>query len=223
MKNVVINESISFESTLASPSKPRPNNIAQKPKQIFLVNFVEDNISLSFNKNISDTSPGKKPLRKKRSITNKKTNQNITSIKNNKNVKFHLLDFDALFNNVIIGKKKSKTKKVHKTSHIGRNKNKIKLIGSKRIRLLSNKNTIKIRKYINLLLFIFTIISIESNLKKKKPMHPAGHIGKIRRMTVGGQPYLLGSGTACGRQQKDPVCVYGHRVQGQHGLLLRDT
>ena len=28
-------------------------------------------------------------------------------------------------------------------------------------------------------------------------MHPAGHIGKIRRMTVGGQPYLLGSGTAC--------------------------
>ena len=167
MKNVVINESISFESTLASPSKPRPNNIAQKPKQIFLVNFVEDNISLSFNNKISDTSPGKKPLRKKRTITNKKTNQNITSIKNNKNVKFHLLDFDALFNNVIIGKKKSKTKKVHKTSHIGRNKNKIKLIGSKRIRLLSNKNTIKKRKYINLLLFIFTIISIESNLKKK--------------------------------------------------------
>ena len=165
MKNVVINESISFESTLASPSKPRPNNIVQKPKQIFLVNFVEDNISLSLNKKISDTSHGKKPLKKKRSITNKKTNQNISSIKNKKNIEFHLLDFDALLKNVIIGKKKSTIKKAHKTSHIGRNKNKIKLIGSKRIRLFSNKNTIKKRKYIFLLLFIFTI---ESNLKKKK-------------------------------------------------------
>ena len=134
MKNVVTNESISFESTLASPSKPRPNNIVQKPKQIFLVNFVEDNISLSLNK---------------------KTNQNISSIKNKKNIEFHLLDFDALLKNVIIGKKKSTIKKAHKTSHIGRNKNKIKLIGSKRIRLFSNKNTIKKRKYIYfLLLFI---------------------------------------------------------------------
>lgn len=167
MKNVFINESISFESTLASPSKPRQNNIVQKPKQIFLVNFVDDNISLSLNKKNSDTSPGKNPLRKNKSKTKKKTNQNNNSIKNNKNPEFHLLDFDALFKNVIIGKKKSKSKKVHKTSHIGRNKNKIKLIGSKRIRLLSNKNTIKKRKYLSLL-FIFIIISIEANIKKKK-------------------------------------------------------
>ena len=111
MKNVLINESISFESTLASPSKPKPNNIAQKPKPIFFVNFVEDNISLSLNKKNSDTNPEKKPLCKKRSKTKKRTNQNITSIKNNKNNEFHLLDFDALFKNIIIGKKKSTNNK----------------------------------------------------------------------------------------------------------------
>ena len=169
MKNVLINESISFESTLASPSKPKPNNIAQKPKPIFFVNFVEDNISLSLNKKNSDTNPEKKPLCKKRSKTKKRTNQNITSIKNNKNNEFHLLDFDALFKNIIIGKKKSTNKKVHKAWHITRNKNKLKLIGSKRIRLLSNKNIIKKRKQIYLLLlFIFFIIYIETTIKKKK-------------------------------------------------------
>ena len=181
MKNVIINESISFESTLASPSKPRPNNIAQKPKQIFYVNFVEDNISLSLNNKISDTSPGKKPLRKKRTITNKKTNQNITSIKNNKNIEFHLLDFDALFKNVIIGKKKTSTKKVHRTPHIGRNKNKIKLIGSKRFRLFSNKNNIKKRKFIFIIIIIYfyyyfyRIKSKEKKIKYKYSIQRAIH------------------------------------------------
>ena len=86
---------------------------------------MEDSISLSLNKKNSDANPEKKPLCKKRSKTKKRTNQNITSFKKNKNNEFHLLDFDALFKNIIIGKKKStNNKKVHKAWHISRNKNK---------------------------------------------------------------------------------------------------
>ena len=119
---------------------------------------MDDNISLGLNKNNSDTIPVKKPIKKKFAKTKKISNKNITPIKNNKNIEFHLLDFDAIFEDIIIGKKKSMAKKVHKSSHIKRNKNKIKLIGSKRIRLLSTKNSIKKRKYIYLFSIIISLL-----------------------------------------------------------------
>ena len=141
MKNVFINESVSFESTLGSPSKPTQENIVQKPKQIFLVNFVEDNLSLSHTKKSSSESIGNnKPIKQKRSKTKKTNSRKNASIKDNKTIGLHLLDFDAIFKNIIIGKKKLVAKKAHKDSHISKNKNKIKLIGYKRNRLLSNKN-----------------------------------------------------------------------------------
>ena len=142
MKNVFINESISFESTLGSPSKPPQVNIVQKPKQIFQVNIVEDNISLSATKKSSSESIGNNQLKQKRPKTKKINNRKHSSIKNNKNIGYHLLDFDALFKNIIIGEKKLVAKRAHKITHISKNKNKIKLIGNKRNRLISNKNSI---------------------------------------------------------------------------------
>ena len=69
MKSVATNESISFESTFGSPSKPNPNDIVQKPKQIFLVNYVPDNISL--NQTIKTSST----ISKKKSTNPKSQNQ----------------------------------------------------------------------------------------------------------------------------------------------------
>ena len=158
MKNVFINESISFESTLGSPSKPAQENIVKKPKQIFLVNCVEDNISLSPTKKSSSESINNKPLKQKRSKTNKANNRKNASIKNNKINGLHLLDFDALFKNIIIGKKNFVAKRAHKISNYSKNKNKIKLIGYKRSRYLSNKNSINKSKQYFYLLSIFLFL-----------------------------------------------------------------
>ena len=138
MKNAFINESTSFESTLCSPSKPPQENIVQKPKQIFLVNYVEDNTSLALNKKNSSSSPGKKPLKQKSSKPKKISKLKNISINNNKNIEFHLLDFDALFKSIIIDKKKSIAKRGY---NITKNNRKLKLIGYKRNRFLSIKNS----------------------------------------------------------------------------------
>ena len=148
MKNASNNESISFESTLGSPSKPPQNNIVQKPKQIFLVNCVEDNISLTATKINSSESLNKKSLKQKRPKSTKANNKKNSSIKNNKNIEFHLLDFDAIFKNIIIGKKKPVAKKAYKSSHISKNKAKMKLLGYKRNRLFLNKNPVNKSKFI---------------------------------------------------------------------------
>ena len=133
MKN--INESISFESTLGSPSKPHPNDIVQKPKQIFLVKCIKDNISLNHSAQINLE---KKYLKKKK----------INVIKD-KNIEYHnLLDFDSLFKDIIIGQNNKKKK-----SFFDRNVNDKKLIGSKRIRFISNKNSSTKSKIIKLIMF----------------------------------------------------------------------
>ena len=133
MKNVITNESISFESTLGSPSKPHQCVIVQKPKPIFLVNSIEDNISLTSTKKSSDSGIKQNPSKQKKSKTKVKSIQKINPIKNNKNNEFHMLDFDALFQDIIIGKKKSLDKSTHK--NISKKYNKKKLLGSMRIRL----------------------------------------------------------------------------------------
>ena len=133
MKNVITNESISFESTLGSPSKPHQCVIVQKPKPIFLVNSIKDNISLTSTKKSSDSGIKQNPSKQKKSKTKVKSIQKINPIKNNKNNEFHMLDFDTLFQDIIIGKKKSLDKSTHK--NISKKYNKKKLLGSKRIRL----------------------------------------------------------------------------------------
>ena len=168
MKNVFINESISFESTLGSPSKPPQENIVKKPKQIFLVNCVEDNISLSPTKKSSSESIDNKPLKQKRSKTKKTNNRNNTSVNNKKTIGLHLLDFDALFKNIIIGKKKLIAKRAHKISNNSKNKNKIKLIGYKRNRLLSNKNSVNKSKYIFIYYHYYYFYYIHRRKSKEK-------------------------------------------------------
>lgn len=138
MKNATINESISFESTLDSLSKPHQCVIVQKPKPIFLVNSIEDNISFKSTKKSSDSDISRIPSKQKKSKTKIKSIQKINPIKNNKNNEFHMLDFDALFKDIIIGKKKSLDKSAHK--NISKNYNKKKLLGSKRIRLFSKNS-----------------------------------------------------------------------------------
>ena len=135
MKN--INESISFESTLGSPSKPHPNDKVQKPKQIFLVNCVKDNINLNNSVEIN------LDLKKKKSLKSKKKKINVIK---DKNIEYHhLLDFDSLFQDIIIGQN-------NKKSFFDRNGNDKKLIGSKRIRFISNKNSYIKSKNIKLII-----------------------------------------------------------------------
>ena len=202
MKNVFINESISFESTLGSPSKPPQENIVKKPKQIFLVNCVEDNISLSPTKKSSSESIDNKPLKQKRSKTKKTNNKKNTSVNNNKNIGLHLLDFDAIFKNIIIGEKKLVAKRAHKIFNNYKNKNKIKLIGYKRNRLLSNKNTVNKSKYIFLfiIIIIIFIISIEGNLKKKlniNTISKANSYQNYNSYLSSWHPLLFASGSSC--------------------------
>ena len=129
MKN--INESISFESTLGSPSKPHPNDIVQKPKQIFLVKCIKDNIRLNHSAQINLE---KKYLKKNKNLKSKKKKINIIK---DKNIEYHhLLDFDSIFQDIIIGQNNK-----NKKSFFDRNANDKKLIGSKRIRFISNKNS----------------------------------------------------------------------------------
>ena len=141
MKSVATNESISFESTFGSPSKPNPNDIVQKPKQIFLVNYVPDNISLNQTIKTSSTISKKKSTNPKSPKSKKNKAQKINPIKNNKNIKFHMLDFDALYKSIIIGEKKILRKSSPKKIFITLNKTKKNLIGFKRIRLVSNKSS----------------------------------------------------------------------------------
>ena len=132
MKN--INESISFESTLDSPFKPHANNIVQKPKHIFSVNCVKDNINLNHTVKINLE---KKYLKKKKSIKSKKNKIKKINVIKDKNIEYHnLLDFDSLFQDIIIDQN-SKNKK----TYFDKNENDRKLIGTKRIKFISNKNS----------------------------------------------------------------------------------
>lgn len=128
MKN--INESISFESTLGSPSKPHPNEIPQKPKQIFLVSCVKDDINLN---NSVQINLEKKYLKKKKSLKSKE--KKLNPIKDKNIIYHHLLDFDSLFQDIIIGQNNK-----NKKSFFDRNANNKKFIGSKRIRFISNSS-----------------------------------------------------------------------------------
>ena len=171
MKSVATNESISFESTFGSPSKPNPNDIVQKPKQIFLVNYVPDNISLNQTIKTSSTISKKKSTNPKSPKSKKNKAQKINPIKNNKNIKFHMLDFDALYKSIIIGEKKILRKSSPKKIFITLNKTKKNLIGFKRIRLVSNKSSSFKSKNIIIIhnkFIVFNIFNFYRNKYKEK-------------------------------------------------------
>jgi hypothetical protein len=60
MKNLNTNESTSFESSLGSPTKPLLSYDAQKPKQLFFVNQIDDTSQPLINTIIDLGPPPKK-------------------------------------------------------------------------------------------------------------------------------------------------------------------
>ena len=142
MKNLNTNESTSFESSLGSPSKPFQSYEIQKPKQLFFVNSIEDPPK-SITNTIINLAPVPKPKPQEKKIPKKKIKLNSglkpQKIKINNN-KRRILDFDSIIKNLIFEGNKSENsgnKKIKNAS----SKSKNKLVGSKRIRNLSNKDS----------------------------------------------------------------------------------
>lgn len=157
MKNLNTNESTSFESSLGSPTKPLLSYDAQKPKQLFFVNSVEDTHQ-SLENYIINLGPVPKPCStEKKNIQKKKikfeSKLKPPKIKNNKNKK-HILDFDALFRNIILQKNKGEKSQNKKRNNSGIH-SKNKFVGSKRIRNVSNKSINTKSKF--LLLYLFSL------------------------------------------------------------------
>jgi hypothetical protein len=142
MKNINTNESTSFESSLGSPTKPLQSYEAQKPKQIFFVNSIEDTPQPLINTIINLGPPPKKqpPNPGKKNEKKKIKFQAALKLPKNKinNKPQHTLNFDALFKNIILqGNKSNKNKRSNNSSNKSRNK----LVGNKRIRNTSNKTS----------------------------------------------------------------------------------
>ena len=161
MKNLNTNESTSFESSLSSPTKPNQTYEVQKPKQIFFVNSIEDTPPPLTN-TIINLGPVPKPQPKEKKSIKKKikigTVLKSAKIKIN-NKKKHILDFDSLFKNIILqGNKEGKSgnKIINNSGTKFRNK----LIGTKRIRNLSNKDTnCKSKLYMNfIIIYLYSLI-----------------------------------------------------------------
>ena len=161
MKNINTNESTSFESSLGSPTKPLQSYEAQKPKQIFFVNSIEDTPQPLINTIINLGPPPKKqpPNPGKKNEKKKIKFQAVLKLPKNKinNKPQHTLNFDALFKNIILqGNKSNKNKRSNNSSNKSRNK----LVGNKRIRNTSNKTSAnKSKKFIiNYLIYICSLI-----------------------------------------------------------------
>ena len=169
MKNLNTNESTSFESSLGSPTKPSQTYELQKPKQLFFVNSIEDtpqpltNTIINLGPPPKPHSPEKKNHKKKIELDSGLKSQKIKKI----NKKKHILDFDSLFKNIILqGNKSGKSQK--KKIKISVSKSKCKLIGSKRIRNLSYKDTSNKSKQHIIFIIIFLFVNLGINIKKRK-------------------------------------------------------
>jgi hypothetical protein len=169
MKNLNTNESTSFESSLGSPTKPSQTYELQKPKQLFFVNSIEDipqpltNTIINLGPVPKVQTPEKKSSKKKITLDSGLKSQKIKKI----NKKKHILDFDSLFKNIILmGNKsaKSQNKKIKNSV----SKSKCKLIGTKRIRNISNKDTCIKSKFNIIFITIYMFVNLGINIKKRK-------------------------------------------------------
>ena len=142
MKNLNTNESTSFESSLGSPTKPSQTYELQKPKQLFFVNSIGDppqpltNTIINLGPAPKTQTPKKNNPKKNIKLSSGLKSQKIKKI----NKKKHILDFDSLFKNIILQGNKGSKSQIKKTKK-SVSKYKYKLIGTKRIRNLSNKET----------------------------------------------------------------------------------
>lgn len=160
MKNLSTNESTYFESNLESPSKPSQNIEFQKPKQIFLVNSEPDipsgdagtSLPLPPLPPLPDLQPKKKKIQVLKKIEQKKCKTKNKVVKS-----LHILDFDAIFRNIILQQKKKIIKKSNNKKSIKKNNksvNRLNLVGIKRVRPNQNKtNSIQSKFFIKLLFY----------------------------------------------------------------------
>ena len=155
MKNLNTNESTSFESSLSSPSKPIQTYDVQKPKQIFFVNSIEDTSPPLTNTIINLGPPKPKTLKKKIHKKKIRLGSGLKSekLKINKKKK-NVLDFDSLFKNIILQRNKI-DKSANKKNNNSVSKSRNKLIGTKRIRNLSNKDTSCKSKLYIVIIFLY--------------------------------------------------------------------
>lgn len=140
MKNLNTNESTSFESSLGSPTKPLQTYDIQKPKQIFFVNNIEDTPQALPNTIINLGPAPKSLVPEKKNLEKKiKFNSGLKTQKNKiKNKRPHILNFDAIYRNLILPANKA-GKSGNKKNNNSSSKSKCNLVGTKRIRNLSNK------------------------------------------------------------------------------------
>lgn len=128
MKSLTINETLSIDSTLESPSKPHSEKPPTQHKNLFLVQCLDEIRQIDPMINESSSIHKKTPGRKNSKI--KKRGKNSKKPKKNEKIEMHMLDFDSLLKSIIAKpKKKIRTPKVKPPCG-----SKKKLLGTKRKR-----------------------------------------------------------------------------------------
>jgi hypothetical protein len=143
----MLNETLSLESTLESPSKPHQSKSSSSHKSIFCVHYMGDYYPLNQNKDkINDT--GKCGNLEKKVSKNSKKEHRLTKINKVKNLN-HILDYDNLLSKFFPPKKNDKLLKI--ISKKTNNKSSKKLLGHKRsdnAKDINNKSKYNIINYI---------------------------------------------------------------------------
>ena len=129
----MINETQSQDSTLESPTKPHQEKDSSQKKQIFLVHYINNNLSFNeTNEKVKTSSEEEFSGNKKKKVWRRgRKPKKITKIKKILN---NVLDFDNILD-TFFPKKTVSPLKIKKNSSI--KKNKKKLIGCKRKRQLN--------------------------------------------------------------------------------------
>ena len=148
----MINESLSFDSTLESPTKPHQEKNSNQNKAIFLVHCMNDNqtnnqINGKLNKNEQGNSPDNKFKKKSKRGPKPKKFEKIKKGENN------MLDFDSLLD-TLFPKPKIEIVSSLKKKDLSLKKYQKKLLGYKRKRTI--RDCLRSKK-IKLIKFIYRI------------------------------------------------------------------
>jgi hypothetical protein len=111
----MINETLSLDSTLESPTKPHQENPSSQNKAIFLVHYMKD--KQNFNKKKENINDDEKP---------KQNGPNLKKIGNIKKFHNNMLDFDIVLSTLFGNEKKD-------SNALFRKKRSIKKAGKKKL------------------------------------------------------------------------------------------
>jgi hypothetical protein len=121
----MINETLSLDSTLESPTKPHQENPSSQNKAIFLVHYMKD--KQNFNKKKENINDDEKP---------KQNGPNLKKIGNIKKFHNNMLDFDIVLSTLFGNEKKD-------NNALFRKKKSIKKAGKKKLLFLKRNRKIK--------------------------------------------------------------------------------